>query len=287
MLQSACQTDPSELDPETFARIADLIFSHTGIRLGPGKAYFVVGRLAGLYRSLGCRGWDELPSRFERARAPALVDTLVHAVVTPETSFFRDDLPFRALRQRIVPEVAAGAGRPVPVRVWSAGCSTGQEPYSIAMSLWDLVESGRVELSVWATDISISALERAREGRYQSFELDRGLGAAARARFFEELPDGTARVRDALRSRIQFDRINLTAPIVPAASFHAVFCRNVAIYFDREGKWSLYEGLGRAVKPGGYLVLGAAETLFPGVAGFETVYFERCLLFRKVPGGPS
>lgn len=285
MPQTACQTEPPDLDPGAFDRIADLVFRHTGIRLGPGKAYFVVGRLAGLYQSLGCRRWDELPDRFEQAVSPAVREALVQAVVTPETSFFRDDLPFRALRERIVPELAATALRPVPVRVWSAGCSTGQEPYSIVMSLWDRVESGQVDLSVWATDLSGAALDRARAGRYHSFELDRGLDAGARRRFFEELPGGTARVRESLRGRIRFDRLNLTAPAVPAESFHAVFCRNVAIYFDREGKRRLYESLGSAVKPGGYLVLGAAETLFPGVPGFETVYFERSLLFRKVPGG--
>ena len=270
-------------DAEAYRRIADLVYRHTGIRLGPGKKYFVVGRLGGLYRSLGCMSWGGLSTRLEAAEPP-LIETLIQAVVTSETRFFRDDLPFRALVEKIVPEVTAGRPRPAPLRVWSAGCSTGQEPYSIVMALWEALERGDVELEVLATDICCTALERARRGEYQPFELNRGLPTEERWKFFEELGGGAARVREEIRQRVQFDRLNLLADRPRRRTFHVVLCRNVAIYFDRAGKDHLYRTIGSSVVPGGYAVLGAAETLYPGMPEFETVYFERSLLFRKVPG---
>jgi chemotaxis protein methyltransferase CheR len=201
--------------------------------------------------------------------------------VTRETFFFRDELPFRALVERILPEAQARGGRPLRFRVWSAGCSTGQEPYSMAMALWDQVERGEVDLEVWATDICAASLERAEAGVYDGPELSRGLAPELRRRFFEELPGGRARVREPLRRLVRFQRLNLAAEAPVRAGFHAVFCRNVAIYFDAEGKRRLHRTLESALSPGGYLVLGAAECQLAGRGGLRTVHFQRCLLFHK------
>lgn len=271
------------LDDAALRGIADMVYRHTGIRLAASKGYFVVGRLQGLFRALRCTSWGELPGRVEAD--PRGVETLVQSVVTGETSFFRDEAPFLALREKIVPELVKGLPRPAPFRVWSAGCSTGQEPYSIAMALWDRVERGELDVQVWATDISAASLAKAREGLYEPLELRRGLDPETRRKFFDEQPGGLARVREAIRRRVRFEPFNLLRG-VPRERFHAVYCRNVAIYFDREGKERLYGAVGAAVVPGGYLVLGAAETLFPGVPGFETVYFGRSLLFRRQTGEP-
>ncbi|GAB4259627.1 MAG: protein-glutamate O-methyltransferase CheR [Deferrisomatales bacterium] len=273
------------LDPESFRRIARLVYRHTGIHLGAGKAYFVEGRLGELFRLLGCRHWGELPERFERRAAPALRDVLVQAVVTAETRFFRDESPFRALRQIVAPSLVARRTPPVRMAVWCAGCSTGQEPYSVVMALWDLVETATLDVDVWATDISEAALDRARQGIYEAEELERGLDGACRRRFFRELGSGRAQVRDEVRRRVRFERLNLVAAAPEAGRFDLALCRNVAIYFDREGKKRLYRTLGASLRPGGYLVLGAAETLLSGVPGFHTVYFERALLFQKAGGG--
>lgn len=266
------------LDDAALRGIADMVYRHTGIRLAASKGYFVVGRLQGLFRALGCTSWGELPGRVETD--PRGVESLVQSVVTGETSFFRDEAPFLALREKIVPELVKGLPRPAPFRVWSAGCSTGQEPYSIVMALWDRVQRGELDVQVWATDISAASLAKAREGLYEPLELRRGLDSETRRRFFTEEPGGLARVRDEIRRRVRFEPLNLLQG-APRERFHAVYCRNVAIYFDRQGKERLYAAVGSAVVPGGYLVLGAAETLFPGVPGFETVYFGRCLLYRR------
>ena len=268
-------------DPQAYARIAEVVYRHTGIQLGPGKNYFVVGRLGGLYRSLGCSDWGELPRHLSDAD-DELVDALVRAVVTPETRFFRDELPFRALEERIVPDVTGDLPRGAPLRVWSAGCSTGQEPYSVAMALWHRVSARQITLEVIASDICHASLERAERGVYGPLELGRGLDAASRRAFFETQPGDRAVIREEVRERVRFERRNLITDPPPRSDFQVVFCRNVAIYFDVANKRRLYANLARALVPGGYLVLGAAETLFPSVQGFETVYFERSLLFRKV-----
>jgi chemotaxis protein methyltransferase CheR len=273
--------DPPPIDTDALAQISRLVYRHTGIRLGPRKGYFVEARLLGLYRDLGCSCWEELPQRLDAQ--PEALEQLIQSVITGETRFFRDDLPFQALSEVMVPAFAAQGARPMPFRVWSAGCSTGQEPYSIAMSLWDEVARGGLDLEISATDICHASLARAREGRYAPRELERGVDATRRTRFFREGTSGTAQVREDLRRRVRFRHLNLMTEDPPGL-FHAIFCRNVAIYFDREGKERVYGKLGAALLPGGYLVLGAAETLFPGASGFETVYFRRSLLFRRRAG---
>ncbi len=272
--------DVPPLDPAAFQAVAGLVYRHTGIRLARGKEYFVVGRLGGLLRALGCSRWDELPERV--AASPASVrDALIQAVVTPETRFFRDEVPFEALREHVVAQRCRGRPRPVRLRVWSAGCSTGQEPYSIVMCLWDAVESGQVDLEVVGTDISRAALERAREGVYEPWELQRGLDAVRRARYFEPVGRGRARVRRELRARVRFHRANLVSDPPPPGGFHVVFCRNVGIYFDRESKRRLLTGLVRALVPGGYLFLGGTESLYPPFPGLRPVRLGRALCYRN------
>jgi len=273
-------------DPASFARIAALVHRHTGIRLAAGKEYFVAGRLGGLLRSLGCEGWGELCEQLEAREAGALTEELVPAVVVAETRFFRDRAPFRALRERFLPEALVAGACPSKFRVWSAGCSTGQEPYSIVLALWDVLEAAGLGLEVWATDICQPSLNRAAAGVYDPIELARGLGPEERRRFFEELPGGSARVKEEIRRLVHFERFNLAGhgQEPPGRDFDAVFCRNVAIYFDRPGRRQLYALLGEALRPGGHLVLGAAETPLPGLAGFAPVRFDRCLFYRKVGG---
>ena len=283
-MDAAARAGPPPLDDEAYEGIARLVYEHTGIRLGPSREYFVTGRLAGLLRELGCARWSELPRRV-REGPREVREALIHAVVTPETRFFRDGAPFRALRRDVVPGLLGrGRGR---VRIWSAGCSTGQEPYSIVMALWDLVEAGDLDLDVVATDISAAALSRAREGVFEPWELRRGLDAAALARYFEPAGRGRARVRPAIRQRVRFERRNLVDDPAPEGRFHVTFYRNVGIYFDRRAREAVYRKILRALVPRGFLFLGGTETLFPAVPGFEPLYFGRALAYRRTGEGPS
>ena len=283
-MDAAARAGPPPLDDDAYEGVARLVYEHTGIRLGPGKEYFVTGRLAGLLRELGCARWSELPLRV-REGPREVKEALIHAVVTPETRFFRDGAPFRVLRSQIVPGLLGrGRGR---VRVWSAGCSTGQEPYSIVMALWDLVEAGVLDLEVVATDISSAALSRAREGVFEPWELRRGLDAEALARYFEPAGRGRARVRPGIRRRVRFERRNLVDDPPPEGRFHVTFYRNVGIYFDRRVKAAVYRKILRSLVPGGFLFLGGTETLFPAVPGLEPVYLGRALAYRRAGEAPA
>ena len=131
------------LEPEVFQQLADLVYCHTGIRLVAGREYFAVERLGGLFGELGCGSWAEFMEHFSGDDG-GLENRLIRAVVTPETRFFRDGLPFRVLGEKVLAEVVARRSPPAPLRIWSAGCSTGQEPYSIAMTLWPATASGAV-----------------------------------------------------------------------------------------------------------------------------------------------
>ncbi|NOY45495.1 MAG: protein-glutamate O-methyltransferase CheR [Deltaproteobacteria bacterium] len=267
------------LDAASFRAVAELVFEHTGIRLAPGKEYFVVSRLGRLLRDTGCSRWEELPAAILRAGTRAL-DGLVQAVLTLETSFFRDGRPFRALREALVPEMVRRGPAPYPLRIWSAGCSTGQEPYSIVMCLADLLDRGRIRLDLLATDLSPLALARARQGVYEPWELERGLDEGDRARYFEPLGHGRARIRAEVRRRVRFRRHNLVTEPPPEAGFDVVFCRNVGIYFGPETLVRLHRNLAAALRPGGVLVLGAGETVSPEVPGFRAEYPCRALVYR-------
>ncbi len=268
-----------KLNAASFRAVAQLVFEHTGIRLTPGKEYFVMSRLGNLLRETGCSRWEDLPAAILRAGARA-VDGLVQAVLTLETSFFRDGRPFRALREVLVPELVRQGPAPYPLRIWSAGCSTGQEPYSIVMCLGDLLDRGRIRLDLLATDLSPLALHRAREGVYEPWELDRGLDGEARARYFDRLGHGRARIRPEVRRWVRFRRHNLVTAPPPERGFDVVFCRNVGIYFGPETLGRLHRNLAAALRPGGVLVLGAGETVSPTVPGLRAEYPNRALVYR-------
>ncbi|WP_051463266.1 CheR family methyltransferase [Deferrisoma camini] len=270
---------PPILDAASFRAVAELVFEHTGIRLAPGKEYFVVSRLGKLLRDTGCSRWEDLPDAILRAGTRAR-EGLVQAVLTLETSFFRDGRPFQALHEVLVPELARGGPVPYPLRIWSAGCSTGQEPYSIVMCLADLLDRGRIRLDLLATDLSPVALERARQGVYDPWELERGLDEGHRARYFEPLDRGRARIRADVRRWVRFRRHNLVAGPPPETGFDVVFCRNVGIYFGPETLERLHRNLTAALRPGGVLVLGAGETVSPELTGFRPEYPCRTLVYR-------
>ena len=269
-----------ELQPEEFEQLAELVYGHTGIRLAAGREYFVVDRLGGLFGELGCGSWAELLQRFS-ADDGGLENRLIRAVITAETSFFRDGLPFRALRDRVLAEVAAKAERPAPLRIWSAGCSTGQEAYSIAMTLWPATVAGAAAPEIWATDVCAHSVQRAQHGEYTRFEVGRGAQRVDRETFFHAGAGGGLRIQPELRRMVRFEQLNLLSDTAPQNAFDVVFCRNVAIYFDLDGKRRLYRTVADALVNGGYLLLGAAEALVPSVPELETLYFEGTPLYRR------
>lgn len=244
-----------------FARLRRLIGSVAGISLDADKLYFAQSRLEPIMRAHECRDLAMLMRLIEKHEDEALLQRVVEAMTNNETSFFRDRVPFEKLRQEWLPELMARRGEPRRLRIWSAACSTGQEPYSIAMALAESepdLEDWTVE--ILATDISELALETARRGVYSQFEAQRGLTTARLLRHLEPFK-GYWRVNDALRARVAFQKLNLLDEFRDAGPYDIVFCRNVLMYFEPDVRRDVMTRLFGALAEDGVLILGAAETM--------------------------
>ena len=256
---------------ESFEYVADLVRRRSGIVLEPGKEYLVEGRLLPLARAAAAADVDAYLRALRTAPRHDHLESVVAALTTNETSWFRDAEPFRALVERVVPE------RGPALRIWSAACSTGQEPYSIAMTLADAVPPGG--LRILATDLSGPVLERAQRGRYSQLEVNRGLPATMLVRHFARV-GAEWEVDPLLRAQVTFARHNLLEP-TPQGPFDVVFLRNVLIYFDLATKQEVLARVQRVLRPGGYLVLGAAETTVGIDDTWERVPVGRGALYRR------
>lgn len=257
--------------------LRDLIEQQSGIRLGEDKEYLLETRLPPLLREAACRSYGELcrKARTGTAEGRRLCRRVVDAVTTNETSWFRDGHPFRILRERILPELdrEIDEGRRRKIRIWSAGCSTGQEPYSVALTALDFyrVRGGdgvcRERVEILGTDISETVLAHAREAEYRELQVNRGLSAEHRERYFRQR-GRSWRLVEAARDLVAFQVLNLRDPFRSLGPFDVVFFRNVAIYFSEEFRRAVLESIRGILAPGGYLLLGATESA--AGAGFRT-----------------
>jgi chemotaxis protein methyltransferase CheR len=273
------------LSRETQADISRWITRECGVVLGPDKAYLLEHRLSGLLKDFSLPSYEALRDRLQDGRLAGVAERVVEAIVTHETSFFRDRHPFEALRavmlpaarQRWLADRAASLLPPRPIRIWSAACSTGQEPVSLAISALEWLRSGAAadlrptDFVIVATDISARILKMAREGRFTTAELDRGMAAELRARYFTA--EGSAWVVSPEVARlIEYRRLNFADPVpVAAGMFDIIFCRNVLIYFDEALKRRVVDEFSRSLPAGGILVLGSAESLYGISDRFQSV----------------
>ncbi len=263
------------LTATSFTYVADLVRRRSAIRLEPGKEYLVESRLLPLARAAGRPDVESYVRTLSTGRPDAL-DAVVEALTTNETSWFRDHEPFRALVEHVVPALL-GTPAAGTLRVWSAACSTGQEPYSIAMALAE--HHPAVHASILATDLSTQVLARARTGRYTQLEVNRGLPVTSLVRHFRRVgPDWEIDPR--LRASVRFEQHNLLHRPPAGGPFDVVFLRNVLIYFDLETKRDVLARVQEVVRPGGYLVLGAAETTIGIDDGWERVPVGRGSVYR-------
>lgn len=262
-------------DYQAFARFLE---TTCGILVGPGKAYLVDSRVGPLLRETGIGSLAEL---IEQARAPgagALRERIVDAMTTNETLWFRDGHPYQILARRILPELH----RPgAPLRIWSAGCSTGEEPYSIAITVREALGAAADSVEIVATDIATRVLARAEAGVYDARSLDRGVSDDRRRRFFRPLPQGHWLVADEVRRLVRFRPQNLKDSYLLLGRFQVVFCRNVLIYFSPQLKRDILTRMSAALTPGGYLVLGAAESPSGYCDGLEMVRGNPGIVYRK------
>ncbi|MBX9574810.1 MAG: protein-glutamate O-methyltransferase CheR [Caulobacteraceae bacterium] len=251
--------------PDLAEFFRDFVLRRTGIVLAADKDYLLRTRLEPLARSEGLADVNTMMSTVRMQPTGPLAQKCLDAMATHESFFFRDQTPFDAFRDDVLPRLARARpeGR---LRVWCAACSSGQEPYSLGMLfLEERHKHPPLTLSIVATDISEPILQRARSGLYSDFETSRGLTPERRARWFSS-DRGTHKVVDDVRAMVQFRRHNLLEPTAALGKFDVIFCRNVLIYFDRATKQRVLDGLTDAVAPDGVIFLGAAETVV-GLSG--------------------
>lgn len=244
------------MSPEDRAFLADLAAARAGLRVDADRPYLIESRLAPLARRETFASVDELVQALRDAADERLVQASVEALAPCETRFFRDRAVFERLWREVVPELARR--REGPVRIWSAGCATGQEVYSIAMLQAEQpAPTGRVEL--FASDLSERLLERARSGLYSSFEVQQGLTARQLVRHFENREDKFQLLRP-LRQEIRWRCVNLLDDLSPLGGFDVVLCRHVLGSLTEGARQRVLESLAGVVSPDGVLVLGEGET---------------------------
>ena len=249
------------MTPEDFDYLRKLLRERSGLVLAAEKQYLAESRLLPVARRHGMSTLTELVGALKARAASALAGEVVDAMTTNETFFFRDKMPFEHVRDTVLPALIAARAREKRIRIWCAAASTGQEPYSIAMTLKSMAPAlAGFRVDILATDLVGDVLERARTGIYSQFEVQRGLPIQMLVQYFRQNGESWQIVPE-LRKMVQFRTLNLLNDFSPLGRFDLVFCRNVLIYFDQPAKTQVLDRLARQMPDDGYLVLGAAETV--------------------------
>jgi chemotaxis protein methyltransferase CheR len=283
-----------QISQEELRVFAQLIYGLCGIVLDDSKAYLLESRLVGMLRETQSKTFGEL---FYAIRADAtrkLQRQLIDQITTGETLFFRDQAPFELLQHKILPDLidrrtrTAGSG-PIPIRIWSAACSNGQEVYSIAMVLKELLGNNpRFNIRLMGTDISDQAVSTASRGRYSRIAIERGLPPDRLNRYFQSEAEGTWKVKDELRAMASFRTLNLMEDFTALGRFDIIFCRNVAIYFNDKDRQHLFNRMERVLEPDGYLMIGATESLSGFCPQYQSHRYLRSVYYQTgaAPTGP-
>jgi chemotaxis protein methyltransferase CheR len=254
--------------------------SQCGIVLGDSKQYLVRSRLSPLVAKYKLASLSELLRTVVKGVNRDLKLATVDAMTTNETLWFRDTYPFTVLAEKLLPELAAQRR---PIKIWSAASSSGQEPYSIAMTILETQQRKPGLLpscSVTATDISSTMLDMCRLGRYDNLALGRGLSPERRRAFFDDAGDGRMKVKDHVKRLVNFRPQNLMESYALLGRFDIIFCRNVLIYFSPEMKSKVLNQMAGALNPGGYLMLGASESLTGLTDRFEMVRCNPGIIYK-------
>lgn len=255
-----------KITPDEFTQFTRYILDISGIALDKGKEYLLETRLNPLMGQLGCTSYKELLSRARMDLKKELENQIIDAVSTNETYFFRDKSPFQLLQHKIIPDLMDRRSPKLPglkptLRIWSAANSTGQEIYSIAMTLKEMgITPEKYNIKLFGTDISDAAIAQASYGIYNRFEVARGLDPALLNKYFTPQGDNY-KIRDEIRAMAQFKKMNLMKPMMGVGKFDIILCRNVMIYFTSEDRRKIYQNLAKQLEPDGYLLIGSTESL--------------------------
>jgi len=270
--------------PHDYDFLRKCLKERSGLVLSADKQYLVESRLLPVARKASLGGLGDLVTALKRGNAEALMTAVVEAMMTNESFFFRDRTPFENFRSAVMPALLAARQNSRTIRIWCAAASAGQEPYSLAMALKEMgrkIEGWRID--VIATDLSNDVLEKARQGIYSQFEVQRGLPIQLLIKYFSQVGD-LWQVAPEIRAMVKYRQFNLLSDFYHLGTFDLIFCRNVLIYFDQETKVGVLNRLKEVIAGDGYLVLGAAETVVGLTDRFKTLADLRGLY---VPNQPS
>jgi chemotaxis protein methyltransferase CheR len=268
------------MTPSDYDFIRKILKARSGLVLAAEKHYLVESRLMPIARKHGLFNLTGLVAKLKGPDAEALIVEVVEAMTTNESFFFRDKLPFEQFRETVLPALKAAREGSRRIRVWCAAASTGQEPYSLAISLKEMgkeLKGWRVE--ILATDISNEVLEKAKAGIYTQFEVQRGLPALMLIKYFSQTGE-MWQIAPEIRGMVKFAPLNLLDDFSHLGHFDLVFCRNVLIYFDQATKSAVLDRLATVTERDGYLVLGGAETVVGLTNRFKLIADKRGLYVK-------
>lgn len=274
-----------KITPNEIKVLSKYIYDISGIFLDEKKAYLLETRLKMIMDAERFTSYQELYQRAKSEKSVHLERKIIDAVTTNETLFFRDKSPFEMFKYKVMPDLidkraAQNSGMsPINIRIWSAACSTGQEIYSLAIILKELIpDQKKYKIKLLGTDISDDAVAQASYGKYNRFEIERGLEKDQLQRYF--VSNGNSwKIRDDIRAMAVFQKRNLMEPFTGIGQFDIIFCRNVAIYFSIDDRKKLFEKIAGVLAPDGYLIIGSTESLTGICPQFEAQRHLRSVFY--------
>lgn len=274
-----------KITPPDFQYVQTLARNMAGLIFEEDKQYLVESRLEPLATKLGYANIGELVEKARMGNVE-LHKRIVEALTIHETYFFRDNRPFEAMRKFVFPEWQKNLNGEKKIMIWSAACSSGQEPYSLAMMIKENFNTNEWKIRIIATDISEAILDKAKQGIYSQLEVGRGLSALNQGKFFTRC-EGGWKVNDDIKQMIEFQKFNLSKDWPPMPQFDMILVRNVMIYFDNETKKQIFEKVRRLMKPNAYFFLGATESPIFLDSAFQVKDMEQAVCYTVNKEGPK
>jgi chemotaxis protein methyltransferase CheR len=274
-----------KIAPAELTLISQYIQTITGIYLDQSKSYLFETRLSSIAEAQGCTSYQQLVHKSRQDPNKKIEKEIIDAITTNETLFFRDKGPFELLQHKILPEVidlrSSQSSLKTRIKIWSAASSTGQELYSIAIIIKELLkELSNYSFTLFGTDISDAAIAQASYGKYNRFEIERGLDKIYLQKYFTLFGDSW-KIKDEIRGMVNFKKLNLMQPFTSLGKFDIIFCRNVAIYFTLEDRKKLFNKLADSLADDGYLVIGSTESLTGVCPRFVPKRHLRSIFYQK------
>jgi chemotaxis protein methyltransferase CheR len=267
------------LDQQNF--IFKLIKKNAGINFSEDKSYLLDTKLLPLVRQHKLSSVSDLISKIQESNDQNLINELVEAMTINESSFFRDSKPFEVFNTSALPNILSSHPGKSQVRIWSAACSSGQEPYSLAINLKEKWKNSTINFEIMATDLSNQILDKAKKGIFNQFEVQRGLPITLLMKYFKQV-EKDWHLCEEIKNMIKFERMNLLENIQGLGKFDVIFCRNVLLYFDSETKVRILNNISNMLNENGILFLGSSESVHGVESKFKKYDDKTSGIFAKI-----